>query len=290
MHRLDDPALLAQCRRIRNLWEEIANDPAHTEDYYAKKFHHWEMGPTVPLEEVARWETENRIELPDGYVYYITQVGNGGACPGDRLCKFPPQPAPLPDIFRNDPPEVQQRVLANNEQRFQEYLDGMRRPSEQLSRVMSAEEWQNAYGKHKMQEDGTLDLCATDLTYIAYLVVTGPQRGRVVYLDWDGDCAPMWAKGCASFLDWMEHFYHDLSMGWTEEGWQFMWQEPGDADALIAAFRREKGSDAYRKEVLYSFTKFQALPDKAYKFLLSVRHPQFKQAVSDVLDHFRDKP
>ena len=82
MRQLDAPALLMQCQRIRALWEQVAHDPAHANDYYAKNFHHWEMGPTVPAEEVNRWEQENRIELPDGYVYYITQVGNGGACPG----------------------------------------------------------------------------------------------------------------------------------------------------------------------------------------------------------------
>lgn len=286
MRRLDDPALLAQCRRIRNLWEEIANDPAHADDHYAKHHHHWQMGPTVAPDAVERWEAENRLELPDEYVYYITQVGNGGACPGDRLCEFPPQPAPLPDIFRNDPPEVQKRVLANNERKFQAYLDSMRRPSEQLSRFMSEEEWETACGSHKMREDGTLDLCAADMTFIAYLIVTGEQRGRIVYLDWDGGCAPRWAKGCANFLDWMEHFYHDLSMGWTREGWQFMWQEPGDVDALIAAFRREEGNAAYQEEVLQSFGKFQSLPKKGVRFLQGVRQPQFVPIAQKLLDYF----
>lgn len=290
MRQLDAPALLMQCQRILALWEQVAHDPARQDDYYARKFHHWQMGAPLPLEEVERWEAENRIELPSEYVYYLTQVGNGGACPGDCLPGFPPKPAPVPDCFKNDPAEVKRRVQANNELRFQEYLDSMRRPSEQLARIMDAEEWGAAFGRHKMQEDGTLSLCAVDLTYVAYLVVTGPQRGRVVYLDWDGDCAPMWAKGGETFLDWMENFYRDLSMGWTREGWQYMWQQPGDADALMEAFRREKGHDAARKEILYSFTKFPSLPEHAYRFLRGVRHPQFRQAVSDVLAHFRDKP
>ena len=48
MRKLNDPKRIAQCARIKDMIREVAADPAHKDDYYAKLYHHWKLSPTVP--------------------------------------------------------------------------------------------------------------------------------------------------------------------------------------------------------------------------------------------------
>jgi len=253
---MNDPALLAQCARIKTMVKQVAADSRYTNDYYAKNYHHWQLSPPAGLHEIEQFEKRAGIELPIEYVYYLTHVGRGGACPGTFFEDFSP------------------------EQEFYEEITGT---SEQLSCIMTEKEWEAAYGYHDY-EPGTLDLCGMDLTYIAYLVINGPQRGRVVYLDYDGDTAPMWPKGSPDFLTWCENFYSELLAGYDiNPTWKFMWQEPGDTNALIRAFQNATDL-TYQKEVLYSFLKFPKLPDEAQSFLKSLQnHPELKETIKEII-------
>ena len=55
-------------------------------------------------------------------------------------------------------------------------------------------------GNAKDYYDGTITLCEMDITYVAHLIVSGPLRGRVVYLDYDRSSAPIWPKKVQTFL------------------------------------------------------------------------------------------
>lgn len=256
MKNMNDPALLAQCARIKSMICQIAVNPKYKDNYYAQRYHHWQISPPAQLHEIELFEKRAGIELPIEYVYYLTQVGRGGACPGTYFRDF------------------------SADQRFDEEITGT---SEQLSFILNEQEWEEVYGIHG-NEAGTLDLCAMDLTYIAYLVINGPQRGRVVYLDYDGDMAPMWPKGSPDFLSWCENYYSELLAGYDiNPTWKFMWQEPGNTEALIHAFQSATDLE-YKKDVLLSFIKFPNLPEDARLFLESLREqPKFRETVETTL-------
>ena len=259
MHKLNDPKRLAQCARIKDMIRQVAADPARREDYYAKNWHHWKLSPTVPLSEIEAFEKRAKIELPENYVYYLTQVGGGGASPGTGFSDFKPE-------WGDD-----------------EDLQGI---SEQLTQVMTEAEWKERYGGHRREEPGTIILCGMDITYEAHLIVNGPLRGHIVYLDYDGDCAPMWPKGSSDFLDWNENFYAELLAGYEiYPTWQFMWQVPGNAEALIQAFQQAEDLE-YKKEAIWSFCKFEALPKAAEAFFAGIQDPELKKCVEDVREHF----
>lgn len=259
MYKLNVPALLAQCTRIKTMIEKIAHDPKYKENYYARSYHHWQLSPPVQLSEILKFEERTGVELPIEYVYYLTQVGSGGTSPGTFFSDFKSE--------------------------WRSY-DGLDLVSEQLCLVMSEEEWEQKFGEHDYPENGTIYLCGMDLTYVAYLIVTGPLRGRVVYLDYEGDYAPMWPKGCPDFLTWCENFYSELPAGYDiHPTWKFMWQEPGDTDALIRAFNDQKDRK-YQKEVLYSFRKFQRLSKEAYCFLKNIQHPEFEEVAAEIIEYF----
>ncbi len=151
---------------------------------------------------------------------------------------------------------------------------------------LTEEEWNELFEFHGVPEDGTLCLCAMDLTYEAYLILTGPMHGRVVYLDYDGECAPMWPKDSPDFLTWCENFYSELLAGYDiAPTWKFMWQEPGDENALIRAFQSAEDRE-YKREVLYSFCKFKKLSKTAKKFLENLLNSEFQDEVTKVLQDF----
>ncbi|MCI8927970.1 MAG: hypothetical protein HFI96_09730 [Lachnospiraceae bacterium] len=273
MRVLDDPKLLAQCARIKAMIEKVAHDPKYQDDYYAEEYHHWQISPPVQLSEIEEFEKQAKIELPIEYVYYLTQVGRGGAAPGTHF------------------------------NGFTEYRgwDGYNRVAAQFSSVencmLSAEDWKQRFsgssGNAKDYYDGTITLCEMDITYVAHLIVSGPLRGRVVYLDYDRSSAPIWPKKSPNFLDWCENFYSELLAGFIDDSgqvltWRFMWQEPGDEHSLISAFENSV-EQKYCEDVLYSFCKFQRLSTKAHTFLKSIQQPEFQKAISEVLQYFSKK-
>ena len=263
MHKLNDPKLLAQCERIKNMVAQIEQNPKYQNDYYAKLYHHWKIRPPAKLSEIEAYEAYADVTLPTEYVYYLTQVGKGGACPGT--------------IFYDFDPEVGKKE------------DRLKFVSESLCEIMGKEEWEEKFGEADFPEDGIMHLCAMDITYLAYLIVSGPLAGHVVYLDYNCDTPPMWPKGCPDFLTWCEAFYSELLAGYDiEPTWKFMWMQPGDTADLIEAFYIETNI-AYKKEILQSFFKFSTLAEEGKNFLKGIIDSEFKEIANDILKYFHKK-
>lgn len=263
MHDLNDSALLAKCTKIKTMIQEASQTPEYQKYYYASRFHHWKLSPPAKLREIEKFEKRAGIRLPAEYVYYLTQVGRGGAGPGTGFSDFPKQIIYQPST-----------------------IAGI---SEQLSKVLNEDDWYTLYGKighANRREPGVICLCGMDETYEAYLIVTGPNRGRVVYLDYNGCCAPIWPKSSPDFLSWCENFFSELLAGYDiEPTWEFMWQEPGDDHALMRAFWNTEDK-RYQEEVLCSFCKFKKLSKEAYDFLESIQEAELRDAAQKVLRHF----
>ena len=49
---------------------------------FGAEHHQYEFNPVIPLSQVSDFEHRHHIRLPQGYVDFLTQVGNGGAGPG----------------------------------------------------------------------------------------------------------------------------------------------------------------------------------------------------------------
>lgn len=266
MRNLNDPKLLKQCKNIKNMIEIIAKDKKYENDYYAKNNHHWKLSPPIKLSEIEKFEKYAGVTLPIEYVYYLTQVGKGGVCPGR--------------IFNDFNPEVGKNY------------DTLKNPSESLSEIMGMEEWEEKYGEGDFPKDGDgiMYICDMDITYLAYLIVSGPLRGHVVYLDYDCDTPPMWPKGSPDFLTWCENFYSEIIAHYEVMGktWNFMWMQPGGVDELIKAFEEETNTE-YKKDILLSFIKFDSLSQEIQDFLGNIINPEFQETIIEIYNHFNKK-
>ena len=211
----------------------------------------------MELREVEALEEKMGVSLPDEFVYFLTQVSGGGAGPGTRFVV--------------------------------EYSEEVAGISEKLSKVMNGDDWMKLYGKKRHSyehEPGVVSLTGMDNCFDAFLIVTGPNRGRVVYLDYNCCNAPMWPKGSPDFLAWYENFFSELLAGYDiSPTWKFMWQEPGDEQALMRAFQNTEDRQ-YQKEVLNSFRKFRELSEAASHFLESVQESELRECAQKALQKF----
>jgi hypothetical protein len=231
---------------------------------YGAKYHKYKLKPPAPLEEIRLFEKEHGISFPEEYLYFLTQVGNGGTGPGNGFFDG------YKSCFNPDA------------------IKWIHTPSEQLENELTDEEWDSKYGNgfwnsltEKEREDywskendedepprdsGSISLTATDTTYLAHLIFAGKNRGRIVYLDWDGDCPPIWPKSSFNFLDWCENWFKEIVDGYNVEPGSFMYHEIGTQEDLMHSFYNGK-NEQYKREVLYSFAKFSLLNNSTIDFL-----------------------
>ena len=283
---LDNAKLLAQCERIKVLISQ-ASQTTIGKNMYGAHYHNYILKPPAPLKEIRDLEKKHNVSLPEEYVYFLNQVGSSGAGPGNG--------------FIHD----YKRIV------FEEHpLEWINTPSEQLETILTDEEWDKRFGEGwyiqqtmgmtKEEEDffwnernkdekyipryaGTICLTATDTTFQVHLIVTGKYRGKIVYMDWDGDCPPIWAKGCDNFLDWCENWFKEIVAGYTIRAGSFMYNEIGSEEELIDCFNQSDDTK-YKTQVIYSFLKFPSLSDTAIDFLKN-QQDKFEKAVTYVLEN-----
>ena len=67
------------------------NDPEAVEIRKKLEILDVQLNDVISIEEVRKFEAENDVKLPDDYVWFITNVGNGGGLYCDyRYCGFFP--------------------------------------------------------------------------------------------------------------------------------------------------------------------------------------------------------
>ena len=70
---------------LRDLIAEAGRADAGRQVFGAGK-HQYRLGPVLALEEIRRVETQRQMKFPEEYVFYLTQVGDGGAGPYYGSC------------------------------------------------------------------------------------------------------------------------------------------------------------------------------------------------------------
>lgn len=149
--------------------------------------------------------------------------------------------------------------------------------------MISDEEWEEKYGEgafdltdspeedYLSREAGTFVLTAMDTIFLAHLIVTGKQAGKVVYLDWEEAYPPIWPKSSSNFLDWCENWFQEILAGYEVRPGNFMYYEIGTEEDLIKSFSNHE-DEKYKREVLHSFSKFSSISESTIDFLNKNRY------------------
>lgn len=168
--------------------------------------HRFKLNRPASKRALAKFESKHGIELPRDFRAFISELGNGGAGPYYGILPLSKwtDHIPLADIptgFLAEP-----NPIPHSYER--------------------SDNWLETYG---LTEDdwcrGTIVIASQGCTYYCTLIVSGPCRGRILYVDECLEPPHLLAERC--FLDWYERWLDE-----TIAGYEIFWfgMEAGGRD------------------------------------------------------------
>jgi SMI1 / KNR4 family (SUKH-1) len=199
-------------QRIQRIVELLARVRGKGIDTFGASAHGFQLAPPLTEPEVDALERRHGIALPPDYRDFLKQAGASGAGPSYGLLPATRWGDALSGDV--DTPDFAARGCP--------WQPGMTRDAATWARV--GEELDEPF-------QGTIALCHQGCAYYAVLVVTGPARGRVMYVSPDGGC-PLFMED-EGFLDWYQRWLDELDWGFQHH-W-FGTSMRGDEAAFAAA-------------------------------------------------------
>lgn len=222
---------------IQELRAQLAQ--ARMADWEQKRFgaasHQYRWNPPASLEEVEELEQKIGVTLPKEYREFLLQAGNGGAGPFYGLYSM---------------------KQVENELTWEMEADKlpMLSPEEKLPPLdMEQEEnWMR----------GCIPIESQGCTYLTCLMVTGPNRGRIVYVESEGEW--VFFPKEETFLCWYQRWLREVCNGYRSD-W-FATNLDGDEQELQAGYWKAE-TEAEKREILRNMEKFPELSQDTVQFL-----------------------
>ncbi|MGL4695560.1 SMI1/KNR4 family protein [Enterococcus larvae] len=183
---------------IRNL-VATAGDVDKGREIFGAGTHKYQLGPVISIAEVRAFEERYQIILPKEYVFFLTQVGNGGAGPYYGVTTL-------------------EKVIGSGEHTAAVGREAL------IDRKLSKEYWKQIMDETEDDDDlydeamdrlygGMLNIGTQGCTYDNLLMVSGSEIGKIVYIDWnlDPDYGPYLTD--MTFLEWYENYFKEIIQG-----------------------------------------------------------------------------
>ncbi|WP_034346433.1 SMI1/KNR4 family protein [Deinococcus misasensis] len=199
------------------------------------------LQPPLTLSQVEQFESKHGITLPEDFRRFVLEVGSSGFGPAYGL-------------------ETLDRWFCEADA-----PDGIQKPAI-VQPDLQAEHWWEDFGVDEDERyQGTLYIATHGCTYEILLVLNGPHRGRVVYVDLDEYTRPFFPEN-QSFVSWYERWLDENLWGYDLD-W-FGYTVPGtEADLLrmasSAAFPVQRRCDA-----ILSLWRLPSLRSETVQFLV----------------------
>ncbi|APU15832.1 MULTISPECIES: SMI1/KNR4 family protein [Actinoalloteichus] len=232
--------------RSSRILEKLARakaDPSLLKSFGAAK-HEFTLNPPLPESAIVGFEAEHGVTLPADYRRFLLELGDGGAGPSYGLL----------------------RLSAAYTEPF-DYPGALTEPSAFVPGTEYSTGWWDDFpGPDDRRPDplqGTLSVVHHGCSDFTQLVVTGPGRGRLVNVNWDG-AVPPYVLEDLDFLSWYERWLDELLAGHRVAG--FGDKLPGDEGILIdilatdpAPSRRSRAATSLAQLARLSPTAVRAL-------------------------------
>ena len=158
---------------------------------FGANYHKYELNPTATIKEVRQFEKEYNIKLPEGFVKYLTEVGNGGAGPdygiyslemlrkrNPSLKQFGCKKAFIDQRFNSDNPDYDPYSIREEWEKICEEYENA---SERLLDDECLNIMLNVFG-------GTLNIGTPGCTMSYELIIDGSENnGKIAVIDHDMD-------------------------------------------------------------------------------------------------------
>lgn len=218
---------------LKELKEELQKareaDP-ELQQFGAEK-HQYQWNPPASVEEVEALEEKIGVKLPQDYRDFLLQAGNGGAGPYYGLFSLQEVQDWLNwnDVQPNKEALLYPGIPPYEEEDWDEDEDWEDDDLEETSQEDQDEEEpaERTYGL-----DGCIPILSQGCSYFAYLLVTGPYRGRVVYVE--AEFSYIFFPRETNFLSWYRRWLREIA-----NGYQIFWfgtNLDGDEETLCQLY------------------------------------------------------
>lgn len=219
--------------KLQQQLEQAKNADPELKRFGAKR-HQYRLNPPATEEAIVRFEEKIGVSLPTEYRNFLIQAGNGGAGPYyglfsleevEHWLTWEVEPDKLPLLY---PERSGETFELEGEEAFR--------------------------GCIPIQSEGD--------TYFTYLLVTGPNRGRVLYIDYEGSW--IFFPRETSFLSWYQRWLREVC-----NHYQIYWfatNLDGDEEELREYYCKAQTADE-KILVIKSMNKFPSLSWETTEFL-----------------------
>lgn len=218
--------------------------------------HKYQLNPPVSKDEVLKLEADFNIKLPEDYVYFLTEIGNGGAGPYYGLYS-------LEELRKHQ---------------YCMHQDNKLNPVIDIN--LSKEMWKDLIEQMDTDDDilydeieqhintGVFIIGTQGCTYDNLLMCKGSESGNIVYIDWnlESEYPPFLTK--MSFWEWYIGFFQDIVNGYSVRSYGY--NKRGTEKQLIEAYHNSNTlSD--KLENLNGFMRFDKLSAQTIEFLCHIQ-------------------
>ena len=217
---------------LRSLLEKAKVTDAALKQFGAES-HKYQWNPPASLKEIEEFEQETGVVLPDGYRNFLLQAGNGGAGPFYGLFPisaskgWPIEPDKLPWLA----------------------------PDRSVEELEDVPDWKR----------GCIPIGSQGDTYITCLMVTGLDRGRVVYIEYERSW--IFFPRESDFLSWYTRWLREAAAGY-DMGWFGIFLD-GDEETLQRHYV-QADTEGERLLAIDSMEKFPDLSGASQDFICSI--------------------
>lgn len=218
--------------------------------------HEYKINEVATLNEIQEFEKQYNLTLPEEYMFYLTEVSNGGAGPFYGL-----------NSLKKSSPDI-----SKNYETFDKNIDNIHI----ITTSMTENEWTESvnfldelnndnYDNYSTYMNSSLlEIGSQGCCYANILMLGKNDAGRMMYIDWDmkPDAPPHDLK--KGFLKWMEDYFNEIIVGnkVSNYGYILMKTEKEVRDEYPSAENSEE-----KRELLNSLYRYKKLADKTLCFL-----------------------
>ena len=217
---------------LRSLLEKARTADAALKQFGAES-HKYQWNPPASLKEIEEFEQETGIVLPDGYRNFLLQAGNGGA-------------GPFYGIFP---------ISASKGWPIEPDKLSWLAPDKSVEELEDVPDWKR----------GCIPIGSQGDTYITCLMVTGPDRGRVVYIEYERSW--IFFPREPDFLSWYTRWLREAASGY-DMGWFGIFLD-GDEETLQKNYA-QADTEEERLLAIDSMEKFPDLLGASQHFICSI--------------------
>jgi HEAT repeat protein len=238
--QLETPEVSTIDDRIKRILAKLEQVDRQGLKCFGSESHRFRLAPPLTETAVSAFETRHGIRLPEDYRCFLLEAGGSGAGPYYGIL---PLDRAL-DLAKTNSGRVSDDYLAE--------------PFLLFPGMPEDEDWHETLQISRDEEfQGSIAIVHQGCSYYCLLVISGPFRGRVVYICEDGG-TPYFVR-TPDFLSWYEWWLDELLWGY-DASW-FGVGLPGREEDIVKVLKTDGTSASRRSEALRTLGRIPALSE-----------------------------